>query len=56
MLSSDVPFRELGEAFLDQHAKRRITAGLLRRLNALGYEVMLRPEFVVCGQRVEIVR
>ena len=43
MLSSDIPFRELGEAFLDQHAKRRITAGLLRRLNALGYEVMLRP-------------
>ena len=43
MLSGGVPFRELGEAFLDQHAKRRITAGLLRRLNALGYEVMLRP-------------
>jgi hypothetical protein len=43
MLSSDIPFRELGETFLDQHAKRRITAGLLRRLNALGYEVMLIP-------------
>lgn len=43
MLSRDVPFQELGEAFMSQHAKRRVTAGLLRRLNTLGYEVMLRP-------------
>ena len=43
MLSRDVPSHELGEAFLSQHAKRRVTAGLLRRLNTLGYEVMLRP-------------
>jgi transposase len=28
----------VNEAFLDQHAKRRVTAGLLRRLNTLGYD------------------
>ena len=43
MLASGAPFRDLGEAFLDQQARRRTTANLVRRLNTLGYDVMLQP-------------
>ena len=43
MLASGAPFRDLGEAYLDQQARRRTTANLVRRLNGLGYDVMLQP-------------
>jgi transposase len=43
MLATGAPFRELGEAYLDQQARRRTTANLIRRLNTLGYDVMLQP-------------
>ena len=43
MLATGAPFRDLGEAFLDQQARRRTTANLIRRLNTLGYDVMLQP-------------
>ena len=43
MLATGAPFRDLGEAFLGQQARRRTTANLIRRLNTLGYDVMLQP-------------
>ena len=42
MLDKTLPFKELGEAFLDQQARTRTT--LVRRLNNLGYDVLLRPK------------
>ena len=44
MLAGGVPFRELGEAVLDQQARQRTVRQLLRRLDHLGYDVMLRPK------------
>ena len=44
MLAETVPFKELGEAFLDQQACKRTTTNLVRRLNNLGYDVLLRPK------------
>jgi transposase len=44
MLAAGADFRELGETFLDQQARTRVTKNLLRRLNSLGYDVMLRPK------------
>ena len=46
MLAGGVPFRELGEAFLDQQARQRNVRHLLRRLDHLGYDVMLQPRAV----------
>jgi transposase len=43
MLATGAPFRDLGEAYLDQQARRRTTTNLVRRLNGLGYDVMLQP-------------
>ena len=43
MLATGAPFHDLGEAYLDQQAHRRTTANLVRRLNSLGYDVMLQP-------------
>jgi transposase len=43
MLAGGVPFRELGEAFLDRQARQRNVRHLLRRLNHLGYDVLLQP-------------
>jgi transposase len=43
MLVRGVPFRELGESFLDQQARQRTIRHLLHRLNRLGYDVMLQP-------------
>ena len=43
LLAEGVPFHELGESFLDQQARQRTTRNLVRRLNSLGYEVLLRP-------------
>jgi len=42
MLAKTNSFQELGEAFLDQQASKRTT--LVRRLNNLGYDVLLRPK------------
>ena len=44
MLAKTVPFQELGETFLDQQARTRTTRNLVRRLNNLGYDVLLRPK------------
>jgi transposase len=44
MLAGDIGFRELGAAHLDQQHKHRVAKGLVRRLDALGYEVLLRPK------------
>ena len=44
MLTKTVPFKELGEAFLDQQACKRTTTTLVQRLNNLGYDVLLRPK------------
>ena len=44
VLAGDTEFRELGAAHLDQQNKHRVTKGLVRRLDALGYEVILRPK------------
>ena len=44
ILAGDTEFRELGAAHLDQQNKHRVTKGLVRRLDALGYEVILRPK------------
>ena len=44
MLARTMPFQELGEAFLDQQASKRTTINLVRRLNNLGYDVLLRPK------------
>ena len=44
MLAKSIPFKELGEAFLDQQASKRTTTNLVRRLNNLGYDVLLRPK------------
>jgi transposase len=43
MLAGNVPFHELGNAFLDQQARQRTLRHLLHRLNHLGYDVMLQP-------------
>jgi transposase len=44
MLDKAIPFQDLGEAFLDQQARKRTTTNLVHRLNNLGYEVILRPK------------
>jgi transposase len=44
MLSSHVAFHELGAAHLDQQHKHRVAKSLVRRLDALGYDVLLRPK------------
>jgi hypothetical protein len=44
MLAKTLPFQELGEAFLDQQAQTRTTTNLVRRLNNLEYDVLLRPK------------
>ena len=41
MLTGDLPYRELGETYLDRLTERRVTYNLTRRLRALGYEVTL---------------
>jgi hypothetical protein len=39
-----VPFHELGESFRDQQqARQRTTRNLVRRLNSLGYDILLQP-------------
>jgi len=44
MPAEGTAFRELGPAHLDRQHKHRVTKGLVRRLDALGSEVSLRPK------------
>ncbi len=44
MLAKGLPYRELGEAYLDQIAQTRTAANLKRRLERLGYNVTLEPK------------
>jgi transposase len=44
LLATGEPWRDLGEGYLDQISRRRLTAKLVQRLNNLGYEVMLVPK------------
>lgn len=42
MLATGLPYRELGEAYLDQLDQTRTAANLKRRLERLGYTVTLQ--------------
>ncbi len=44
MLSTGEAFRDLGESYLDQVARKRSTTKLVQRLSNLGYDVMLIPK------------
>ena len=44
MLSTGEAFRDLGEGYLDQVARKRSTTKLVQRLSNLGYDVMLIPK------------
>ena len=44
LLATGEAFRDLGEGYLDQVARRRSTARLVQRLSNLGYEVTLVPK------------
>ncbi len=44
MLSTDVPYKDLGDAYLDQIDEKRTTNNLVRRLQRLGYDVKLEPK------------
>lgn len=44
MLQRTVAFADLGGDYLDRVDKHRTAKRLVRRLGALGYEVMLRPK------------
>ena len=43
MLAKAVPYRDLGEAYLDRIGQTRTVANLKRRLERLGYKVTLEP-------------
>ncbi len=43
MLARGLGYRDLGEAYLDQHDKTRTVANLKRRIERLGYQVSLEP-------------
>lgn len=42
MLSRQVPYQELGDAYLDKRSKNHIKQSLVRRLERMGYEVTLK--------------
>ena len=44
MLAKGLPYRGLGEAYLDQIAHTRTVANLKRRIERLGYNVTLEPK------------
>jgi transposase len=44
MLANNAPFQELGATYLDQRSKQRVTRALVRRLDTLGYDVLLQPK------------
>ena len=43
MLAKNLPYRDLGEAYLDQIGQARTVANLKRRIQRLGYRVTLEP-------------
>ena len=43
MLAKNLPYHDLGEAYLDQISQTRTVANLKRRLERLGYKVTLEP-------------
>src|SRR5215471_16264042 len=43
MLANNLPYRDLGEAYLDQIGQSRTVSNLKRRLERLGYRVILEP-------------
>ena len=43
MLANNVPYRDLGEAYLDQIGQTRTVANLKRRRERLGYRVIFEP-------------
>ena len=44
MLTTGEGFRDLGESYLDQVARKRSTTKLVQRLRGLGYDVTLVPK------------
>lgn len=44
MLSSGQPYKDLGDAYLDNLSRTRITSSLVQRLERLGYNVSLQPK------------
>ena len=46
MLAKNLPYRDLGEAYLDHISQTRTVANLKRRLERLGYNVTLEPKAV----------
>ena len=42
--STGEPFRDLGESYLDQVARKRSTAKLVQRLSNLGYDITFVPK------------
>jgi hypothetical protein len=44
MLSTGIPYTDLGETYLDRVEKRRVSRNLVRRLERLGYEVTIQPK------------
>ncbi len=42
ILKYKVPYKELGENYLDERRKNRITKSYVKRLNNLGYTVTLK--------------
>lgn len=44
MLSKGVPYQELGEQYLDAVNKHQLSRSLVRRLERLGYNVILEPQ------------
>ncbi len=44
MLSTGASYKDLGEAYLDQLSRDRVTANLVRRLQRLGYHVEIQPK------------
>ncbi len=44
VLGTGEAFRDLGESYLDQVARKRSTAKLVQHLSNLGYDVMLVPK------------
>jgi len=44
MLARAASFQELGADYLDRRHKHRIAKRLVRRLDALGYAVMVQPK------------
>lgn len=44
MLSQQVSYNDLGDAYLDKLSKTQLTRNLLRRLDRLGYQVTVQPK------------